>query len=105
MRSAVAKKESLPTHRAHVFYGGRVQGVGFRYAAEETAHRIGCLFGFVKNLQDGRVEVVCDSSKEKIDEFLKQMKEGPMGRFITKTDCRWEDPSGEFCDFTVELCF
>lgn len=98
------KKETALSRRAHVFYSGRVQGVGFRYTAEGAAHKAG-LRGFVRNLQDGRVEVVCEGAQEKIDLFLAEIQEGPMGRHIQKTDCRWEEPTGSFTDFTVEFHF
>ena len=91
-------------HRAHVFYGGRVQGVGFRYTSEALAHKAG-VTGFVKNRHDGRVELVCEGSKEKIDGLLLAIRESGMGRYIQKTDCAWEKPTNEFTDFTVEFQF
>ncbi len=100
----MAKKTALPTHRAHLYYTGRVQGVGFRHTAEEIAHRVGVL-GFVKNLQDQRVEIVCEGSKEKIDAYLEAIKTSVLGKHIQKVDCRWEDPTGSFTDFTVEFCY
>ena len=98
----MAKKDSSPAERAHVFYSGRVQGVGFRYLAEDIAHRTG-VRGFVKNLPDGRVEVVCEGPKEKIDAFLSQVRESTLARYIQKTDCLWEEPAGTFTDFTIEF--
>lgn len=92
------------SHRAHIFYSGRVQGVGFRYETEALAHRIGVV-GWVKNLQDGRVEVVCEGSKQKMDQFLAELQGGSLGRHIQKTDCRWENPTHEFDDFRVEFCY
>ena len=96
------KKPVLPASRAHIYYGGRVQGVGFRYTVEAIAHRIGVL-GFVKNLPDGRVELVCEGDKEKVDAVLEEIRSGDMGRHIQNADCRWEEPAGEFTDFTVEF--
>ncbi len=98
----MAKKSAVPTHRAHVFYTGRVQGVGFRHTAEAIAHEVRVV-GFVKNLQDRRVEVVCEGSKEKIEEYLAEITKSELGKHITKVDCRWEDPTAEFTDFTVEF--
>ena len=92
----------MPTHRAHVFYSGRVHGVGFRYTAEGAAHRAGVL-GFVKNLPDGRVEVVCEGPKEKIDAFLDEIRQGALGRHIQKADCSWEAPTAAYSDFTIEF--
>ena len=98
----MAKKESIVTCRTHVFYGGRVQGVGFRYTAESIAHRLG-LTGWVKNLPDGRVELVCEGPKEKIETLFTEIQEGSLGRYIKKVDCVWEDPTNEYQDFRVEF--
>ena len=100
----MAKKPAQPTHRAHIYYSGRVQGVGFRHTAEAIAHQVG-VFGFVKNLQDRRVEVVCEASKEKIDQYLAEIQNSVLGKHIQKADCRWEEPAGTFTDFTVEFHF
>lgn len=104
MKNVMGKKPAVAAHRAHAFYSGRVQGIGFRHLTEEIAHRIG-VRGFVKNLRDGRVEVVCEGPKDRIDAFLKEILGGPLGRHVQKCDCRWEDPCGEFTDFTVEFYF
>lgn len=98
------KRGVLPIFRAHVFYSGRVQGVGFRYTAESIAHRLR-LSGWVKNLQDSRVELVCEGPKENIDSLLSEIQCGGMGRYITKVDCRWEEPTQEFKDFRVEFVY
>jgi acylphosphatase len=98
------KKVSPAIHRAHVFYSGRVQGIGFRYTSEALAHKAG-VAGFVKNLPDGRVELVCEGAKGKIEEFLRQIQDSSLGRYIQKTDCRWEDPTHAFTDFSVEFHF
>src|SRR5688572_13769093 len=100
--SAMKKKTSLPSHRARVLYTGRVQGVGFRYTAERQALAAG-LTGWVKNLPDGRVELVCEGSKDTIDKFLDGIKASHLGPHIKKVDVRWENPNGEFSDFTVEF--
>ena len=90
------------THRAHVFYSGRVQGVGFRYTVERFALNLG-LCGFVKNRSDGRVELVCEGPKTLIESFLREIRESSLGPHIKKADCLWEEPTGEFSDFVVEF--
>src|SRR5207249_8898651 len=67
--------------RAHVFYAGRVQGVGFRYTAREVA----CGYevtGFVRNLPDGRVEMVAEGEEEEVrrSEERRVGREGRDGR-------------------------
>ena len=100
------KKKTKPaaaTHRAHVFYSGRVQGVGFRYTVEQMALDLG-LGGWVKNLPDTRVELLCEGGKKEIENLLVSIKESTLGPHIKKVDCRWEEPTGKFTDFTVEFC-
>jgi acylphosphatase len=100
----VKNKPLVITHRAHVFYSGRVQGVGFRYTAEKLAMDLG-LVGWVKNLPDNRVELVCEGPKRKIELLLKRIQESGLGPYIQKTNCAWEKPSHQFKDFGVEFHF
>jgi len=96
-------KLGKPEARAHVFYSGRVQGVGFRYTAERLAMEL-VLNGFVKNLPDGRVELVCEGPKKQIESLLDKIKINPaLGQHIRKASCAWENPTGEFSDFRVEF--
>ena len=50
------------TKRFHAYYSGSVQGVGFRFAAQRAASNFG-LTGWVRNLGDGRVEVLCEGKE------------------------------------------
>ena len=52
-----------------VFYGGRVQGVGFRYTVRSLAARFD-VTGFVRNLPDGRVHLVVEGAVGEIERFL-----------------------------------
>ena len=72
--------------RAHVFYSGRVQGVGFRYSAREVA----CGFevtGFVRNLPDGRVELVAEGEEEEVKAFLEAIHGEPSGQSHPRRRC------------------
>lgn len=62
---------------------GRVQGVGFRSFAQQQAQRIG-VSGWARNLDDGRVEVHANGSREQLDDFESQLRRGP----------RWADVRG-----------
>ncbi len=55
---------------------GRVQGVGFRYFAADTARREG-LIGSVRNLADGRVEAVAAGDEDSLDRFERALRQGP----------------------------
>ena len=88
--------------RLQVHYSGRVQGVGFRYTAEGLALKLR-LTGWVKNLTDGRVEIICEGPKETIDTLLEQIKASPLGPHIRKTTCDWSASQNVFKDFQVEF--
>ena len=55
---------------------GRVQGVGFRYFAQDAARREG-LHGFVRNNDDGTVEVVAEGESEALERFERAIRRGP----------------------------
>jgi acylphosphatase len=55
---------------------GRVQGVGFRYFAADAARREG-LSGWVRNLDDGRVEAVAEGESESVVRFERVLRQGP----------------------------
>jgi len=96
------KKKNKPSNvRAHVYYAGRVQGVGFRFTAERLALEQG-LRGWVKNLPDGRVELVCEAPKADLEALLKNIQESMLGRTIKNADCTWLVATNEFTDFSVE---
>ena len=58
------------------FVSGRVQGVGFRFYTQREADRIG-VGGFVRNLADGRVEVVASGSEEQLAQLRAALERGP----------------------------
>jgi len=60
----------------HVLVSGRVQGVGFRWYARETAERLG-LGGWVKNLTDGRVELLLEGRDQAVEAMLVWLERGP----------------------------
>ncbi|MBM4019438.1 MAG: acylphosphatase [Planctomycetes bacterium] len=85
--------------RAHVFYSGTVQGVGFRYTARGMARGRG-VTGFVRNLRDGRVELVAEGEEAEVDRFLADVAEAMSG-YVTRADVRREPPTGQFAAFGV----
>lgn len=86
--------------RVHVYYGGRVQGVGFRMTAEETAQRLG-VAGWVKNLRDGRVEVVAEAEEATLEQFLATIRNGSMKNFIDHVEISWSNASETFSEFEI----
>jgi len=86
--------------RVHVFYSGRVQGVGFRITAEETAHDLGVV-GWVKNLRDGRVELIAEADQAALERFLDVIQSGPMKNFITQVEISWSNATETFDEFEI----
>ena len=86
--------------RVHVFYAGRVQGVGFRMTAEETAHGFGVV-GWVKNLRGGKVELVAEAEEETLQRFLEAIRHGPMKNFIMQEEISWSNASDTFNQFEI----
>ena len=81
------------------YFSGNVQGVGFRYTAQDIARGFN-VKGFVRNLADGRVELVTEGDAGEIERFLAKIGE-EMGRFIKKRTHDDSPASGEFLDFGV----
>jgi acylphosphatase len=86
--------------RAHVHYSGRVQGVGFRYTAASVARSYD-VSGFVKNLVDGRVEIVVEGDEPEVEGFLDELSDR-MDGYIRNKELSSKDASGDFRTFTVE---
>ncbi|MDD5195858.1 MAG: acylphosphatase [Candidatus Omnitrophica bacterium] len=87
--------------RLSAYFEGRVQGVGFRFTAAELARQAG-IGGWVKNLDDGRVEVTAEAEEDSLKDFLGQLKQR-FSRYIRDAQAQWHDASGEFEDFTIKF--
>jgi acylphosphatase len=86
--------------RRTVFYSGRVQGVGFRYTARVAAGGYD-VTGFVQNLDDGRVRLVVEGSKQEIERLLADIAERMRG-YIRNTEMTTSPATGEFISFGIE---
>jgi acylphosphatase len=64
----------MPKERLRVHYSGRVQGVGFRYTAARLAEGYD-VTGYVRNLSDGRVELVAEGQSLTVESFLASVKD------------------------------
>ncbi len=72
--------------RKRLYLSGRVQGVWFRGSMEEEAKRIGSLHGFVRNLDDGRVEAVVQGPKDAVARLVEWAHRGPSGAKVDNVD-------------------
>ncbi len=62
--------------RFRIFVSGLVQGVGFRAYTQRVAESLG-ISGWVRNLPDGRVEVLAEGDEEVLCHFVKELWKGP----------------------------
>ena len=88
--------------KTHLFISGYVQGVGFRWYVQRLAQGMN-LCGFVKNLRDGRVEVVAEGNENSVEEFLKGLKEGSFEDGIEEIKKTEEKYAGEYPDFRIKF--
>lgn len=86
--------------RIHIFVSGIVQGVFFRYSTQIKARQLG-LTGWVRNLSDGRVEILCEGNEADIKSMIDWSKVGPEGAYVKKIDMEYEEYKGEFKDFQI----
>ena len=92
---------SAPTvKRVHVFVRGKVQEVGFRNFTKERADDVGAK-GWVKNLEDGRVEAVMQGKADAVQKLLQSVSRGPANARVDGVEVKEEKIAGEFADFRV----
>src|SRR5439155_25702408 len=92
--------EVMKRKRLQIFYSGRVQGVGFRY----TVKTVACGFditGTVRNLPDGRVELIAEGDNTELEEFRKALQDSEVGGFIRNEEISWSDAGGKFRGFEI----
>ena len=83
-----------------VFYSGRVQGVGFRYSVRKAANEFE-VTGTVRNLTDGRVELVAEGSKDELDAFRQGIRESGLEHFIQQEQVSWGEAKNDFRGFEI----
>ncbi|MGE0758726.1 MAG: acylphosphatase [Pirellulaceae bacterium] len=85
--------------RRRVLFTGHVQGVGFRYRTVHVARQF-AVTGFVRNLDDGRVELVCESQHSEGERFLAAVQ-AEMEGYIRDVQVETSPARGEFQEFGV----
>ena len=83
--------------RRRIYFSGRVQGVGFRATTCNIAEPLE-VTGTVRNLNDGRVEIVVEGQSQEVERFLQQLRQ-TMGRNIHGEEVLEERFTGEFESF------
>lgn len=86
--------------RVSVVISGLVQGVFFRASARDEARRLG-LTGWVKNRYDGKVEVIAEGGRDRVEAFVAWCHKGPPFSRVSDVLVEWSEPTGEFKEFRV----
>lgn len=87
--------------RYRILASGYVQGVGFRFHARSVARSLG-IGGWVRNREDGSVEIVAEAEDAVLRRFLKDIQEGRLGGNIRKLDVSVEETKNDETEFRIE---
>ena len=86
----------------HVLFSGRVQGVGFRFMVCRIAERFS-VTGFVRNLGNGDVELIAEGSEPELSDFIYDIRNSQLKRYIVQDRVSWKAATGEFDRFGVSF--
>jgi acylphosphatase len=86
--------------RLHVIVRGQVQGVFFRVSASREAKQLN-LTGWVRNRQDGGVEICAEGAAEQLAALKRWCAEGPPGAFVSELEEIREEATGEYRSFEI----
>ena len=86
--------------RAHIIVSGRVQGVFFRHNTNIIANKLG-LKGYVRNTNDGNVEIAAEGPEDKLKELIAFCRKGPAGAWVDDIKVEYEEARNEFEGFSV----
>lgn len=81
---------------------GRVQGVGFRWFAEREALKRN-VRGYVRNLEDGRVEILAQADPGALDEFRESIRHGPRGSRVDHVEVKAVDVDNRLSSFRIRF--
>lgn len=87
--------------RLHLKIYGEVQGVGFRFSAARKAKDLG-LGGWVRNCEDGCVEIEVEGEEVAVETYRKWCRKGPMFACVSRTEEEWKEPTGQDRIFKIE---
>ena len=86
--------------RLQVYYSGRVQGVGFRYAVKMTARGFE-VTGTIRNLSDGRVELIAEGERSELEAFREAVRDAGLGGLIRQEVVQWGEATGTCRGFEI----
>lgn len=90
----------MSRQRVQVYYSGHVQGVGFRYTVKSLVSGFD-VTGTVKNLPDGRVELVAEGSKDELEAFQQAIRESEVGGLIRGEQAILQETNGALRGFEI----
>ena len=86
--------------RLHAVVRGDVQGVGFRYFVQRKAQQLG-LQGWVRNNDDGTVELVAEGRRDQLEQLKRALQEGPRMARVDRVDTHWSAGTGTLRGFEL----
>ena len=86
--------------RLHAIVHGDVQGVGFRYFVQRKAQQLG-LSGWVRNNDDGTVELVAEGNRRELEDLKRIVEEGPRLARVDRVETRWSEATGNLGRFEL----
>ena len=86
----------------HVYVSGYVQGVAFRYSAIRQANSLG-VSGWVKNLRDGRVELLIEGEESPVRKMVEWCSHGPRSAHVTELQTEIHPYTGHYTNFEVRF--
>jgi acylphosphatase len=90
----------VKTESIHLIIEGRVQGVGFRYFIKDLANSLS-ITGWVRNLQEGKVEILAEGDKSDLQFLIDQARTGPRGSLVSNVHVEWLPPTGKHQFFMI----
>ena len=86
--------------RARILVSGLVQGVSYRHCTSETATTLG-IKGWVRNLPDGKVEILAEGTKDRVERFISWCHRGSLGARVAGVQVSWEPYEGNCEEFVL----
>jgi acylphosphatase len=90
-----------PVQARRYLIRGRVQGVGFRWFVEREAHILG-IAGWVRNNNDGTVEVLAQGTRDQLSGLHSRLREGPRAARVDSVEVSDESPTPRLSSFGIE---
>jgi acylphosphatase len=92
--------EDINMERLHAIVHGDVQGVGYRYFVQRKAQQLG-LRGWVRNNDDGTVELVAEGTRRQLEDLKRAVEEGPRLARVDRVETKWSEGTGTLDRFEL----